>query len=179
MTETLLDVVTVQDRETGERVTKNEAHAKKLIHRCAAVYVFDGSGKLLVQEHKVSGGKLDHTVGGHVDTGETYEQAAYREMEEEIGLTGVKLKPIATSVYSDEEVCNHMFGIFECTAPKNWKFVPNEEVEKIKPMNIKEITALMKNKPKLFTGGFINTMAKFIEVKELPIKFDLIKIRKN
>ena len=83
---TLLDEVDLRDCPTGRRVTKQEAHNSRLIHRCVAIYVFDAQGRLYVQVHKKSGGLLDHSVGGHVDSGENYLIAAKREGKEELGL---------------------------------------------------------------------------------------------
>jgi isopentenyldiphosphate isomerase len=40
----------------------------------------------------VQPGKWDTSVGGHVDTGEYYRDAAVRELEEELGIKGVDLK---------------------------------------------------------------------------------------
>jgi len=39
--------------------------------------------------------KWDQSVGGHVDEGEEYETAAYRELKEELGVEGAKLQKIA------------------------------------------------------------------------------------
>ncbi|MDZ7785945.1 MAG: NUDIX domain-containing protein [Candidatus Saccharibacteria bacterium] len=156
------DVVDENDRPNGEKTTKAEAHEHRIIHRCAAVFVFNQNGNLYVQEHLKHNNKLDHTVGGHVSAGEDYETAAYREMAEEIGLSGVKLQEVATGYYSDEGVYIHMFGIFKCTAPKAWEFTPNDEVEVIYPMPVEKIVKQMQSHPEKFTGGFINTMKKYL-----------------
>lgn len=171
----LFDEVDRNDQPTGKKVTKQEAHAQKLIHRCIAVYVFDANGELFVQEHKKSGGKLDHTVGGHVSSGESYHEAALREMEEEIRLTGVSLQEIATSVYSDERSYIHMFGIYECAAPQEWQFSPTEEVDNIYLMKLEVIVEDMNSNPGKYTGGFINSMKKYLEVKgvDLAVKVTL------
>ncbi len=126
------DVVDSQDRPTGELTTKKEAHSKKIPHRCVAVFVRDSkTGKLWVQVREKEGGILDHTVGGHVSAGETYEQAVYREMSEEIHLSDVTLNKVVESLYSDEGEYIHLFGVYEITAPTDWVFVPNDEVSKL------------------------------------------------
>lgn len=43
----------------------------------------------------------DNSSAGHVDAGEDYDTAAYRELEEELGITGVKLTEIGT--YKSDE----------------------------------------------------------------------------
>jgi len=165
---TLLDEVDIQDRPTGRQVTKQEAHDGKLLHRCIAIYVFDEQGRLYVQVHKKSGGLLDNSVGGHVDGGEDYPTAAKREGEEELGLHGVELHELATSMYSDEGRYAHMFGLYECQ-PKGWEFVPNDEVEQIIPMTLEEIVEQMNADPMRFTAGFIRTMRAYIDIKGLPL----------
>ncbi len=159
------DEVDKNDVHSGKLVTKQEAHDGKLIHRCAAVFVLKDKYSMYVQVHKKSNGKFDHTVGGYVSTGENYEIAAYREMEEEVGISAVELSEIATSVYSDERSYIHMFGIYECTAPEEWSFRPNEEVDELKLMRLDDIVEQMNSNPEYFTGGFINTMKKYLEIK--------------
>jgi len=66
-----------------------------LIHRTAHVLVFNSRGELFLQRRSwskdIQPGKWDTSVGGHLDVGETYKQAARREMAEELGIRGVHL----------------------------------------------------------------------------------------
>lgn len=159
----LFDVVDRADVVIGV-TNKQEAHERGILHRVAAVFVFNGQGELYVQVHKKSGGLLDHSVGGHVAQGEAYDIAARREAEEELGISQ-SLSHVA-DFYSDEGASmQHMFGLYECVADDEWEFVPNEEVEEIIPMKLGDIRALMVSSPERFTGGFINTMAKYTELK--------------
>ncbi len=158
-----------RDLPTGRQVTKQVAHDEKIIHRCVAVYVFDAQGNLYVQVHKKSKGMLDHSVGGHVDGDETYLDAAYREMYEELGLDGVELHEIATKYLSNEHRHIHMFGIFECQAHENWTFQPNEEVGEIFTKSLPDIVNDMNQSPDKYTGGFLNTMKKYLEVKNIDL----------
>jgi ADP-ribose pyrophosphatase YjhB (NUDIX family) len=113
-----------------------------------------------VQVHKKSGGLYDHSVGGHISQGETYEQGAAREAEEELGITQPLEK--LSVFYSDEnETMQHMFGLFQCVAEDSWQFRPNDEVEEIVPMELEEIQQLMATHREKFTGGFVNTMREY------------------
>lgn len=159
-----IDLIDRQDNVIGVTDTK-KAHQEKQLHRLAAVYVFNDKGQLYVQVHKSSGGLLDHSVGGHVSFGESYEVAAAREAEEELGIK----QPLnyLSTFYSDEVTYLHMFGLFECIADSSWKFIPNDEVEEIILMDLKDIWDMMNKTPKKFTGGFINTMKEYRRIKNI------------
>ena len=95
------EIVDDDDQVIGLR-PRSECHGNPaLVHRVAHVLVFNAAGDLLLQKrsvHKdVQPGKWDTSVGGHVDPGENYLQAAYREMEEELGIRGLELKTLYPS----------------------------------------------------------------------------------
>lgn len=161
----VVDIVDAHDQPTGQAMTKGEAHSHRLPHRCVAVFVFDRQGRLLQQVHKATGALClrDHSVGGHVDAGEDYHTAVYREAEEELGLKGEKFREIVTGLYSDEESMTHLFGIYECRPGKDWQFYPNEEVEELIPAAIEDIVQEMQDYPDRFTGGFRNTMRAYLD----------------
>jgi isopentenyldiphosphate isomerase len=170
----VVDLVNENDQVVG--IThKEEADRNGDIHRIIAIFVFTEDGRLYLQEHLKSGGKFDHSVGGHVGQGESYDKAAKREAEEELGLTDPLT--IITVFYSDETFSGtntkHMIGLYECIQSDKWEFRPNEEVQKIIPMEIEGIVALMNKDPKKFTGGFINTMKEFIKQKNLLFKMEI------
>lgn len=87
--EDLLQLVDSNDRDIGT-ATRAEVHATGLPHRSVHVVVHDGAGRILMQKRSrfkdTSPGKWDVSVGGHLDAGETYLQAALRECREEIGI---------------------------------------------------------------------------------------------
>lgn len=167
------DLVDEQDNVIGV-TTKEKAHADGGIHRVAAVFVFAKDGRLYLQEHLKSDGALDHSVGGHVHRGESYDDAARREAEEELGITA----PLAhiSTFYSDErsKIHNrrHMFGLYECVVPDAWTFTPNEEVKNIIPIKLSDVVAMMNTEPQKFTGGFKNTLREYVKKKNLPLTFD-------
>ena len=157
----LFDAIDDHDQVVGT-TDKVAAHAKRQLHRAVAVYVFDEKKRLYVQLHKKSG-RYDHSVGGHVSKGETYEQAARREAAEELGIRQ-HLSQLAIFL-SDEGDRLHMFGLFSCVANEEWRFAPNDEVDEITPMALEDIRRLMASQPERFTGGFIKTMNKYAQIQ--------------
>jgi isopentenyldiphosphate isomerase len=85
----LFDVVNERNEVIG-RATRREVHAKGLWHRATHVVVEDARGRVFLQKRSMAKdtapGRWDSACSGHVDSGETYEAAAVRELREEIGV---------------------------------------------------------------------------------------------
>ncbi|MFH1069349.1 MAG: NUDIX domain-containing protein [Candidatus Glassbacteria bacterium] len=96
MAEELFDIVDENDRVTGTALRSDVHGNPGLIHRSIHVHVFNSRSELFLQlrglDKETQPGKWDTSVGGHVTSGENQETAAVREMEEELGITGVALK---------------------------------------------------------------------------------------
>jgi isopentenyldiphosphate isomerase len=91
----IFDIVDEQDRIIGQ-APRSRCHGNpSLIHRVAHVLVFNPAGELLLQKRSmrkdIQPGRWDTSVGGHLDPGESYLEAARREMKEELGVIGVPL----------------------------------------------------------------------------------------
>ncbi|MFJ3657233.1 NUDIX hydrolase [Streptomyces nigra] len=88
----ILDIVDERDRVVG-RAPRGEAYARGLRHRCVFIEARDAEGRLFV--HRRTPTKLvfpshyDMFVGGVVGAGESYGDAALREAEEELGVSGL------------------------------------------------------------------------------------------
>ena len=85
----LLDVVDENDNIIAVR-TRGEIHAECLMHRAVHILVFNSAGDLFLQKRSLSkdeqAGKWDSSAAGHVDSGESYDDCARRELEEELGI---------------------------------------------------------------------------------------------
>nr|WP_107909220.1 NUDIX domain-containing protein [Streptomyces chartreusis] len=88
----ILDIVDEQDRVIG-RSPRGEAYAKGLRHRCVFIEARDAEGRLFVHRRTptklVFPSRYDMFVGGVVGAGESYDEAALREAEEELGVNGL------------------------------------------------------------------------------------------
>lgn len=85
-----LDVVNDKDEAIG-RANQEEVYEKKLNHRIVHVFVINPETKdVFIQKRAETKSFLPGyyctSAGGHVKSGESYEEAAKRELKEELGL---------------------------------------------------------------------------------------------
>lgn len=80
--------------------------AEGLRYRATAIFVIDRVGRVFVQRRTdtkdIAPGKLDLCAGGVVVAGESYEECAVREAEEELGIVDTLLEAVFDSYYSDD-----------------------------------------------------------------------------
>lgn len=72
--------------------TRGECHnGSQILHPVVHLHVFNSAGSLYLQKRPewkdIQPGKWDTAVGGHIDYGETPEEALRREVREELGVT--------------------------------------------------------------------------------------------
>lgn len=86
----IFDIVDAEDRVIGQ-ASRHEVHAKKLLHRAVHIFVFNTKGELFLQRrsqwkdtHPL---RWDSSAAGHVNAGQTYDETAPREIEEELGVS--------------------------------------------------------------------------------------------
>ncbi|MFE1310007.1 NUDIX hydrolase [Streptomyces sp. NPDC058755] len=140
----ILDVVDEHDRVVAQ-VARGEAYARGLRHRCVFIQARDAAGRLFV--HRRTATKLvfpalyDMFVGGVVGAGESYDEAALREAEEELGVTGLPRPAFLFKFLYDDGAGNSWWSaVYEvrCDLPVQpqaeevqWHdFLPEDEVER-------------------------------------------------
>ncbi len=74
-------------------ITRGKAHdGSKTLHPVVHLHLFNSRGELYLQRRPdwkdIQPGKWDTACGGHVDYGESPQQALRREVSEELGVTG-------------------------------------------------------------------------------------------
>lgn len=114
--------------------TAKIAHKKKQIHRVAGILLFDDLGNVVLE----SGTKynlIELSVGGHVRRGESYEEAAHREMFEEVGVV-TELEHLFTFLPVNNKM-GHFWGVFRGKIPTDWEFKETEEVKNVIKINFK------------------------------------------
>ena len=109
-------IVDRANRGTGSAL-RHEMRAQGLIHRATYILVFNGEGKIFVQERTTTKdiypGYLDVATGGVVLSGESYEESAKRELAEELGASDVVLESHFDFFHEDQN--NKVWGrVFTC-----------------------------------------------------------------
>ncbi|MDP2630728.1 MAG: NUDIX domain-containing protein [Candidatus Uhrbacteria bacterium] len=89
----ILNIIDEAGNAIGQS-TRDEIHKKGLLHAEIHVWFYTSRGEIILQHRAKDKDTypdlLDATVGGHVEIGDTYEQTALKEAEEE---TGVRIDP--------------------------------------------------------------------------------------
>jgi isopentenyldiphosphate isomerase len=124
-------VVDRSDRIIG-KASRKECHSNRnLIHRAVAVLVLNKKGGILLEKRSrkkdMEPGKWG-LVAGHVDIGESYDQAARREMKEEIGTSCEKLRGLFKIFFrTDRE--SEIIKCFSCVQEGPFKMNRQESDE--------------------------------------------------
>ncbi len=157
----LFDVVDDSDGVIGPQ-PRAFVHVNNLRHRAIHILLFNSGGELYLQKRSpwkdLNPALWDSSAAGHVDAGETYYQAAQRELQEELGVTA-PLKKI---------------GKLESSPATSWEFVEiftghhegpfhlaRMEVEAGAFFPIPKIEAWFARRPKDFTPLFRQIFPKF------------------
>ena len=84
----VFDVVDDRDEVIG-RNTRSEVHRLGLRHRAVHIFLTNAQGEVFLQKRSSTKdtwpGAWDSSASGHLDAGEGYDEAAVRELREELG----------------------------------------------------------------------------------------------
>ncbi len=141
MEEEQLEIVNEKGETVGTGL-RSEIHGKpSLMHKVVHVLVFNSNGQLLLQKRSmdkdVAPGKWDTSVGGHVNSGESLEDAVQREMEEELGITDNNLTFLYSYIHSNQYETELVYT-YSCVYDGEIKF-QQSEIDEVRPWSIDEI----------------------------------------
>lgn len=154
MGEETFDVVDAVDRVIGQ-APRSEVHARGLLHRAVSVFVFNSEGMLLVQKRSATKDEFPlcytSSASGHLDAGETYDEAAPRELQEELGLDS-PLERLA-KFPAGPETANEHTVLYRTITDQPPTFHP-EEIESGAFYDLDEVARLLDRHPEQFTPPF-------------------------
>lgn len=155
----VFDLVDENDNVIGSADREDFHGNPDMIHRVAHVLVFDSSGELYLQKRSsrkdVQPGKWDTSVGGHVNSGESYEEAAYREMKEELGIEGVPLEFLHRYIHRNEYE-SEFVSTYRCVWNGSIDF-NRVEIEEGRFWTLKKIR---ESSPEKFTPNFLDELER-------------------
>lgn len=155
MTEEFFDVVDEQDRVLG-RAPRSVVHRHHLLHRAAHIFLFNPRGELLVQlrsewkdEYPLC---YTSSASGHLGAGESYDEAAPRELEEEIGVRA-PLKRLVKFPASPQTAYEHtvLYEAHSAETPR----VDSQEVSAVSFHPLAEISEMLRAAPEKFSPPFV------------------------
>lgn len=152
----MLPLVDEQGNVIGQ-ATRGVCHngVERPLHPVVHLHVFDPQGRLYLQKRPewkdIQPGKWDTAVGGHIDLGESVDEALRREVREELGIMEFTPEWLGRYVFeSDRE--RELVNVFRATvdaAPQ-----PSEELDGGKFWTREEILQAIACNPSPLTPNF-------------------------
>ena len=145
------------------KATRRECHSgSMLMHPVVHLHIFDSQGRLYLQRRSmnkdIQPGKWDTAVGGHVDYGESIEEALHREVREELGIT--LFEPIHNFTYSFmSHIEREMVYSYRTVYEGEIKIDP-EEIDEGKYWTIEEVVSNIGKG--VFTSNFEDEFVKLL-----------------
>lgn len=169
----LIQIVDENGNFTGQILDKDEAHDKNLLHNEIAVFVINDNKQVLLQKRSANKRFNPNKWGlcsGHVDANESLEDAAIREIKEEIGLDVTKedLHKYGEKELTLRETNSHIIYFYYIKTNKNANefTIQTEELSEVKWFDIDDVINMIINKDDstVFDEKRLNL---FIGLKEL------------
>lgn len=156
-----LDIVN-EKGEVLRSLPRSVVHGNpKLLHRVVHALIFTSGGNLILQKRPLSKdvapGKWDTSVGGHVSSGESIEEALEKEMAEELGISGIRPDFLYKYIHSNEYESEMVFtykAVYD--DPVNFD---REEIDTVKEWTTEDIQNNLGKK--IFSDNFEHEYSKF------------------
>ncbi|MGC6424355.1 MAG: NUDIX hydrolase, partial [Lentimonas sp.] len=158
----IFDVVDAEDSVLRTE-TRSVVHREKLFHRAVHILVFNAKGELFLQRRSLTKdtapGKWVSSCSGHVDSGETYDEAAPRELAEEIGLYEAGDLEAIFKEAPCKQTGYEFVWVYRCHAEGPFALDPTE-VSEGQWIEIKHLNNWIKERPRDFAWSFTHLWEK-------------------
>jgi len=157
MPEECFDVVNERDEVIG-RATRNEVHARGLLHRAVHVLVYNSKGQVFLQKRSMNKdrqpGLWDSSSSGHVDSGEDYDPCTVRELREELGLVVSEPPKRLFKIDACWETDQEFVWIYRCESDGPFE-LNKEEIETGGWFTPAEVDRWMAERPQEFASALL------------------------
>ncbi len=151
----LIQIVDENGNFTGTIMDKEEAHDKNLLHNEVAVFIINNNKQVLLQKRSANKRFNPNKwalCAGHVDANESLENAALRELKEEVGLEIPleELHPIAEREFTLGDANSHITYFFYTKSNKSEAdfIIQKEELSEVKWFDLDEVINMIKEEDK-------------------------------
>ena len=162
------DIFDVVDQNDNVRRQEARAvvHREKLLHRAVHIFVFNQEGQLYLQRRSMSKdtapGKWVSSCSGHVDSGEDYDEAAVRELVEEIGLENPSDLVRSFKEAPCKQTGYEFVWVYTCRSEGPFALDPSE-ISEGKWIDVDELKQWLKERPRDFAWSFTHLWAKYLQ----------------
>lgn len=138
--------------------SRKDAHRLNLYHRAVHLYALGEKGGLILQKRShtkdIDPGLWTVSCSGHVDRGETFEEAARREMQEELGVT-IEIADLYELLYSTPSPGNgyEFVRSYEILHPIQ-PIHDDNEIEEICEIKLPQLFQWLEREPDSFALSF-------------------------
>lgn len=171
MQEDIFDIVDENDRVIGQ-APRSEAHRKNLRHRAVHVLVFNSEGEVFMQKRSMSKdrwpGAWDSSCSGHLNSGEDYLEAAYRELDEELGYKPDNDLEVLFKLLPCEDTGNEFIVVYWVRGTGPFR-LNHEEIEIGEWMNIPNLLQRIEFTPQRFSSALRLILVRLQALQLLPV----------
>lgn len=144
--------------------TRSECHNRGLIHRSVYVIVLNDRGEIFLQKRSQSKdlypGYYACSASGHVEYGESYEEAARRELMEELGIEASLKELCKFKCFSNVE--REISVLFVCRYNGSFR-LNSKEVSGGEFVSIEDLKRILERGERKFAYGSIIALREFLK----------------